>query len=746
VTIRDFLVAILGQMEGRVSLWWRKDYGPKAEVKYSKWYQYPEELDRMVSDAESRVDKDVYVTVATYSEDERQPHKTLQANCVWLDADTCDPAHFRVEPSIVVESSPGRWQAYWALSEPVRAAEASVISRKIAYAHRDTGADLSSWPSNKIMRLPGTSNTNWGFPSRVSVVKSTGTVYTIDDLAAAYEDVNPESPAYRPVEVPEYEAADFFEAQAKLPADFPLELLTAEPDVGPDGNRSEMRWRLIAELVEAGLNDSEVLAVAWQAPASSKWHEDPRGERGIREEIAKERLRFEAGMGFSIPPEGIEQVEVKVDKPQSIKRSLRPEPVKILSSTDRARAQKLWPRTWIGEYEEWMRNSVRVFNGAYHRAAAWSAISALLGDLAFVHDGQRYLPLNIWTWTLGPTTTGKSEARDGMQLVVHRAFSTSKNPDVGDDSSTTGLLEKLHKMSDQAVLFNSDEADGLIEEMVAQGNWRTGQMSKWTFLYDGKVPPQTRAGNTDGEWSKCCFNMYMAGTEEGVFGVLSRKMFAKGFLTRMCWFVGEQVEVPEELLGFSDSPVEAADTDKVSDWKQRFAQIRQTWGFRSMGKGGHLEVITTSDDEAREFFRSTTAKIQTGPLSKHPNWDIIKPSIIRLSTTMYKMAALLAISSGRTTITRDDMLVALYQGEELLGNLVWVANNISDSEHSKSLDKLETYLAGYPTGAASPEIYRAMAGKGYNKRDVDSMVAELVAQRRVRYKRRGEGVWEATVL
>jgi hypothetical protein len=740
--LRDFLTAVLGEAEGRVSLWWRKDYGPKAEVNQSKWYQYPDQLDQMVEDAEGYADKDVYVTVASYSEDTRKPNLTLQTQCVWLDADTCEPDNFRLPPSIIIESSPGRWQVYWILTEPVRAAEASMVSRQIAYGHREQGADLSSWPSNKIMRLPGTSNTNWGFPSRVTVTDFSGTVYSLDDLAQAYADVDTEAPARPAATVPNYDAADFFEAQSKLPADFPLELLTAEPSVGPDGNRSEMRWRLIAELVEAGLNDSEVLAIAWQAPASSKWHDDPRGERGIREEIAKERQRYEDGQGYSIPPGDMPEVE----KPKPVRRSLRPEPVHILSTADRNRAKKLWPMTWVGEYEEWMRSSLSVYNAPYHRAAAWSAVSSLLGDLAVIRKGKRLIPLNVWTWTLGPTVTGKSEARDGMQLVVHKGFSTSKNPDIGDDSSTVGLLEKLHKMSDQATLFNSDEADGLIEEMVAQGNWRTGQMSKWTFLFDGRVPPQTRAGNTDGEWSNCCFNMYMAGTEEGVFGVLSRKMFATGFLTRMCWFIGEQKEIPEELLGFTDSTVDDADLSKIDDWKQRFAQIRQTWGFRSMGKNGNREVITTADEEAREFFRLTTAKIQTGVLAKHPNWDIIKPSIIRLSTTMYKMAALLAISAGRSSITRDDMLIALYQGEELLGNLVWVANNISDSEHSKSLDKLETYLAGYPTGAASPEIYRAMAGKGYNKRDVDTMVAELVAQRRVRYKRRGEGVWEATVL
>jgi hypothetical protein len=697
----------------------------------------------MAADAESKAINDVYITTATYSEDTRKPHLTLQAGCVWVDADTCAPENFRVPPSYVVQSSAGRWQVYWVLTEPVRAAEASRISRKIVYAHRDQGADLSSWPSNKVMRIPGTSNTNWGFPFHVKTLEDNGKRYTLAELEAAYADVNPEyapSASHVEIDVPQYERADFFEAQAKLPADFPLDLLTKEPEVGPEGNRSEMRWRLVAELVEAGLSDPEVLAIAWQAPASSKWREDPRGDKMLRWEIAKERLRYEEGHGKVLPPSTDPLPE---PEPVLRRKTGRPEPVRFLSTADRNRAKKLWPHTWIGEYEAWMRESVKIYNAPYHRAAAWSALSSLIGDLAYIRSGKRKIPLNMWTWTLGPTVTGKSEARSGMQTTVHRAFSTSKNPDIGDDMSTVGMLEKLHKMEGQATLLSSDEADGLIEEMSAKGGWRTGQMSKWTFLFDGLVPPITRAGSTDGEFADCTFNMYLSGTEEGVFGVLSRKMFATGFLTRMCWFVGERLEIPEELLGFRDSGAGNVDTSQIDAWKQKFAAIRQTWGFRSMGKG--REFITAADDEARDFFQKMTATIERGELSKEPNWEIIKPSIIRLSVTMYKMAALLAISAGRTSITRDDMLIALYQGEELLGNLVYVADNISDSEHSKSLDKLETFIAGYPAGARSPDIYRTMAGRGYNKRDVDSMVAELVAQRRIKYARAGEAMWTAKI-
>ncbi len=741
--IKDFITTILGQAEGRVSLWRREGFGPKAPIDRQKWYDYPADLDAMVRSVEENVTKDVYITTATYGQDDRKPQHTLMAGCVWLDADTCPPDRMRVPPSVVVQSSEGRWQLYWVLDEPVRAAEASKISRQMAYAHKSEGADLSSWPSNKVMRVPGTSNTNWGFPFRVTA-ETNGLVYTLEELAEAYKDVDLDSipTGHTNIDVPKYERADFFEAQAKLPADFPLDLLTREPEVGPAGNRSEMRWALVSSLVEAGLSDPEVLAIAWQAPASSKWREDPRGDDMLRWEIAKERLKYEEGFGRVLPPDP-DAPPLPDPKPVPVRRSTKPVPVPILSADDRHRARALWEQSWLGEYETWLRKSIKIYNAPYHRAAAWSALSALLGDCAYIRGGKRDVPLNIWTWTIGPPATGKSEARDAMQLVVHKGHSAEKNPDIGDDASSVGLYDKLHKMEKQATLFNSDEADGLIEEMVTKGGWKTGQMSKWTYLFDGRVPPSIRAGANDGEWCNTVFNMYMSGTHEGVFGVLNRKMFAKGFLTRMVWFIGETMEIPEELRGFRASGGDTADLSKIAEWKLRFYDIRQTWGFRGMGRG--RDYIET-DDVAADFYQQMTARIESGPLSSEPNWDIIKPSIIRLNTTMYKMAALIAIAAGRTAISKDDMLIALYQGEELLGNLVYVANNISDSEHSKTLDLVETFIATYPTGAGSPDVYRAMANKGLTKKDVDGYIAELVAQRRIRYQPMGEGRWTAKVV
>ena len=44
------------------------------------------------------------------------------------------------EPSVVVESSPGRTQLYWTLSEAVEPGTGERLNRRLAYA---TGADMS---------------------------------------------------------------------------------------------------------------------------------------------------------------------------------------------------------------------------------------------------------------------------------------------------------------------------------------------------------------------------------------------------------------------------------------------------------------------------------------------------------------------------------------------------------------------------------------------------------------------------
>ncbi len=81
-------------------------------------------------------------------------------------------------PSLIVESSPGRLQCYWSLTEPAEPLTAERHNRRLANALR---ADHTGWDLTQLLRVPGTSNRKYPDQPLVRVVARTGTRY---DLSA----------------------------------------------------------------------------------------------------------------------------------------------------------------------------------------------------------------------------------------------------------------------------------------------------------------------------------------------------------------------------------------------------------------------------------------------------------------------------------------------------------------------------------------------------------------------------------
>ena len=74
---------------------------------------------------------------------------------LYVDGDGAKVGSRIPEPTATVESSPGREQFWWALSEPVAPKEGEELNRRLAYA---MGADRSGWDLTQLMRVPGTRN------------------------------------------------------------------------------------------------------------------------------------------------------------------------------------------------------------------------------------------------------------------------------------------------------------------------------------------------------------------------------------------------------------------------------------------------------------------------------------------------------------------------------------------------------------------------------------------------------------
>ena len=84
------------------------------------------------------------------------------ANIVWADFDEGFPDNLPVAPSIVVESSPGKAQAYWLLNRPCAdLGRIEAVNRSIAALHR---GDKNACDRARVLRLPGFRNLK--YPTR----------------------------------------------------------------------------------------------------------------------------------------------------------------------------------------------------------------------------------------------------------------------------------------------------------------------------------------------------------------------------------------------------------------------------------------------------------------------------------------------------------------------------------------------------------------------------------------------------
>lgn len=742
--IEKFLDVVYGEAEGYASVWWRRKPGQKSPIDSQQWFQYPAERDEMLKFIDSKSALDVYVPVALFSEERRTPEAAVTTSTIWQDTDTFDPAGYRVAPSVIVETSPGRFHCWWQLDKPYPAEQTELVTRKITYCHKDAGADISSWSRNKLLRVPGTYNSSHGFPELVTA-EFTGTIYTLQELAEAYDDVPIQTgpvvkmrtenvvnaPDFKNVVMP-----DFMAVQAKLPEDFPIDLITREPG---SENRSEMRWKLIAELVEAGLTDEEVFAVAWKAKCSSKWWEDPRGETGLWAEINKERQKYEWGYVEDAKP-------VKTPR-KTAKRTH----VEILTADERATAKRLFKKTWIHEYEEWIHSRVKIYNAPYHRAGAWMALSNLVGENARLNIGGNDIPLGLYFFVLGGTTTGKSQSKSFMRRAIHHGYHSDRNPDVGDDLSIAGLQDLLRDREMGAGMMSSDEVDGVLNKMKERGSWRSGDLAFYTDVYDGTVSPLVRrGGSTDGKWTKVQFSWFGMGTEIKVVDALDRSMFESGFLARFQWFIGDNIDVPEDDLGvqFGGEESYREHLDVVRDWQRRFAAIHEIWVVRRMTAPSGIAIIQPDSDETAEFFRKVTAKLEKRLFAGDPNIDILRPSISRTVITAAKFAALLALSDNRVSFTKDDLLIALWHCEELLGNLYYMAGQVASSDHAKQLDAVYDYVVAHGPDCKSDQIFRAMSNRhGMDVLTVERYRDELRAHNRVSFVANGQKHgWVATAI
>ena len=158
----QFLRAVFGKESGYLFISTNDRDEPDQKKKWvDRSFVYPLQMAEALAYVKERDEagRDVYVAAQLYKEPNRR-QKNFVKTCpsAWADLDTACPWGTDPEPSVVLETSPGRWHGFWRTPRPMPPHDAEELSRQIAYAHHRAGADLGGWDLTQVLRIPGTHN------------------------------------------------------------------------------------------------------------------------------------------------------------------------------------------------------------------------------------------------------------------------------------------------------------------------------------------------------------------------------------------------------------------------------------------------------------------------------------------------------------------------------------------------------------------------------------------------------------
>lgn len=692
--VRDFVQLVLGDMRGNAVVGLMDKPGPKGQLNRFHDFVYPDQLDEIVGFFKNHSNEDAYLSPLLYGEQRNEkgkvrriPENALTSQTIYQDSDTCEPQNFRLPPSIHLTTSSGKYQDFWVLTEPISAKEASDISHKVAIAHRDQGSDPSSWSANKLLRVPNTVNTRHGFPEQVQVQFS-GVVYNFYDVAGAYENVTVESRAIirLPAEVNyegEGDLPDYATALDKLPSDFDLDILTKEHKEGTD--RSRLRYRLLCDLFRTGLDFEDVLSLAWNAPVSRKWKEDPRNLRGLIAEALKAQQETE-GQVYNPHFEPSEDEEEEGVSNQ--------EWPKLLTEDERDSIRG--DQNFLRRYDEFNRVKLgRQYNGPYVRMHAWQVLSAAFSTVGFIPRGNGPEGLNLFSMIVGDSGSGKTTALKPYQQCLNEIFGEDKGWYIGSNASPNALHEKLLERDGKFSVLNADEAHGWFRQVNTQ-QWADGIYEALAGFYDGDVPPMLRTGNREisGKSAKCHFNMHLQGTMDGELSlstVLTRSMFLSGFLARFIWTIGEPSHMTQESMEETQSNadyVRLGYEPVIRQWAAEFSDTKTK--LRAKHKRNSIAMMMDSESLAR----MSAVKWQITEMYRGDrNWEILQPSVMRLGPNIRRAASLLALEEGEDTVSLRHTLIAIEAAEEWVHSLAIMADKISDSEWKRLVEEVYQFIA-----------------------------------------------------
>lgn len=282
--MKDFFKAVWGTREGWAYVGAKNhttgDWAQRA-------FEYPKDLNSIQKyvDEHNTMSSVYFCPHLFRTSGRRVKDNSLPTRFLWVDKDAGSLADIEPRPTMCWQTSEGKWQALWQLTDPLEMDKAEVLNKKLI---PKTRGDKGGWHAGKYLRVPGSINYKYKPAYHGILLWNDGPAYDAKEFVAMpedkFDDIRLEliDVPKMPSKIPSY--AEAVVAQGRRIPKVAWDLLQATPKRSEDW--SEKIWKLESVLLKAEIPIEYVFALVKGSPWN-KYERDGRPDEHLWREIYK---------------------------------------------------------------------------------------------------------------------------------------------------------------------------------------------------------------------------------------------------------------------------------------------------------------------------------------------------------------------------------------------------------------------------------------------------------------------------
>lgn len=667
-----FFRTLFGPTRGFISI---ATIAANRKVFNETFWEYPDQFEMMFEHIEALIPtNNIYFAPMLFRQARRTKEDVDEVPCVYADLDTCHPDNLLVQPTSILETSPGRYQGFWILEESQAPEDVEDVNRRIAYHHAPQGCDKSGWDLTQLLRVPFTLNHKYGLrPQEAPVVlplRMTRSRFRLGDfdrypqVEGFTRDIIP----FVAESLPQESGQEIIQTYRMRINPQVWGLFNEEPQAG--SSWSEPLWNLLMLCFEAGMSREEVFVVAKEA-ACNKYKRDRRPDDHLWKDVVR---------AYTRTVENLDRLKVQVnDEP----------PLVSDEEAEWAKSQE----TFVERYIKWA-SGLGDAAPQYHVAGAFVGLSSILSGNVLLPTSFGTLIPNVWFMILADTTlTRKSTSMDiAMDLISE----VDEEILLATDGSLEGLFVGLTTRPGKPSVFLRDEFSGLLEQM-AKRDYLAGMPEMLTKLYDGKVQKRVLRKETL-EVKDPRLIIYAGGIKSKTQEILTYEQVASGFLPRFLFITAESDITRVKPLGpptEKDNSGRDAILAELRDISQHYRQMEVlTLNGIQIPGGTKIWKARLTEDAWVRYNQLEGLLNRLGVQAPSP--EVYTPLYDRLGKSILKVAILLSASRQRPNedlvVEASDIVHAAFYGEQWRAYAKEIILNVGKGKDERQLDMIYNHI------------------------------------------------------